>query len=152
VFRLELWVPGKPAPGGSKRAFVNKHTGRVAVVDDAKNNSSWRATVRDFAAREWGDRDLIQGPIRAEVIFREMRAASHYGARGRIKPSAPPLPQKKPDATKLWRAAEDALTGVLWRDDVQVADQRVRKVYGPKPGMLVRLYELVRVEDTQQGG
>ena len=36
----------------------------------------------------------------------------------------------RPDATKLVRAVEDALTGLVWRDDAQVVIQTVRKRYG----------------------
>ena len=32
--------------------------------------------------------------------------------------------------TKLVRAVEDALTGLVWRDDAQVVVQTVRKRYG----------------------
>lgn len=39
-------------------------------------------------------------------------------------------PITKPDSTKLVRAVEDALTGVLWGDDAQVVDQHVFKRYG----------------------
>lgn len=31
---------------------------------------------------------------------------------------------------KLARAAEDALTGILWRDDAQICDEVIRKRYG----------------------
>ena len=32
---ISLFVPGTPKPQGSKRRFVNKHTGKVAVVESA---------------------------------------------------------------------------------------------------------------------
>lgn len=45
------------------------------------------------------------------------------------RPSAPHYPAVKPDATKLVRAVEDALTGICWRDDAQIVNQDVRKRY-----------------------
>jgi Holliday junction resolvase RusA-like endonuclease len=38
-------------------------------------------------------------------------------------------PTVKPDLTKLLRAVEDALTGVVWRDDSQIIHQVVNKEY-----------------------
>ncbi len=36
----------------------------------------------------------------------------------------------KPDATKLVRALEDALTRIVWKDDAQVVTQVVHKRFG----------------------
>jgi Holliday junction resolvase RusA-like endonuclease len=52
----------------------------------------------------------------------------------------------RPDATKLWRPTEDALTGIVWRDDSQIIRQLVRKRYcgpGEVPGAEVLVDERV---------
>jgi Holliday junction resolvase RusA-like endonuclease len=36
----------------------------------------------------------------------------------------------RPDVLKLARAAEDALTGIVWRDDSQIVHETLAKVYG----------------------
>jgi len=54
-----------------------------------------------------------------------------------VKMSAPPYPDKKPDCTKLLRALEDSLTGIIWKDDCQIVEQHVSKVYSPNPGAKV---------------
>lgn len=135
IFRL--FVPGEPSPGGSKRAIPKKN-GKIAIIDDAKNNRDWKATVRDFATQAWGDQPLLDGALSVVATFYTLRPKGHYGAKG-LKPSAPPFPLKKPDATKLFRAAEDALTGVVWRDDCLITDQNVRKRYGDKPGVAIEI-------------
>ena len=51
--------------------------------------------------------------------------------------------QEANTATKLIRAVEDALTGIVWRDDAQVAVQKVAKVYGDEPqGAVITIEEI----------
>ena len=146
---LRIVVFGVPAPGGSKKAFVNPRTGRAVIVDDAKRNKPWRESVL-WAAREamqrQGWRKADGCPLRVEAVFSMPRPKGHYGTGrnvGQVRESAPRVPMTKPDATKLWRAAEDALTDSgVWGDDAQVVEQLVTKRYvlrGEQPGVSIRV-------------
>lgn len=145
---LTLFVPGRPQTAGSKHAFVHPKTGKAIVTESGSGVSkarkrTWRGDLRDageHARREqWG----LDGPtdVALEVRFvfvraresGQMRVGRHSGevkdwALGR-------RPVKRPDALKLARAAEDALTGVLWLDDAQIVDERLSKVYGDDVGL-----------------
>ena len=49
---------------------------------------------------------------------------------------------RKPDGSKLWRAAEDALSGVIYTDDARMVRQHVERVYVEQceqPGMHVEI-------------
>ena len=60
-----------------------------------------------------------------------------------LLPSAPAEHTVRPDADKLARSLLDAISDAgVWRDDAQVAELHVRKVYGDRPGVRVRLVEL----------
>jgi Holliday junction resolvase RusA-like endonuclease len=89
--------------------------------------------------------DLLTGPVIVDVEFRMPRPKSHYIG-GVCRPSklrmdAPRHHAVKPDATKLWRSTEDALTGVIWVDDAQVVDQRVTKTYADgEPGATILVW------------
>ena len=84
----------------------------------------------------------MEGPIRLEVRFLMPRPQAHYhwkqrmGQRvqGELRDDAPLEHVSQPDTTKLLRALEDALTGVIWLDDKQVWDQRCLKFYDCTPG------------------
>jgi Holliday junction resolvase RusA-like endonuclease len=143
--RIELWVPGVPASGGSKTAYPSRGGGRkYNIVDAGKNNKQWRNTVAAFAGRDYRGK-LLDGPLSVEVVFFMPRPAEHYVGRrrapGQIKATAPIYHIVKPDATKLWRAAEDALTGILWTDDARIVTQMVTKIYigsaSQEPGMRI---------------
>ena len=129
--RIEFTVLGRPQPAGSKRAFVVK--GRAVVADDNKKSKPWQALVKAAAADALADGELLVGPLVLEVDFYLARPAGHYGSgrnAGTVKSGAPPYPITRPDTTKLVRALEDALTGLVWRDDAQVVSQLCQKWYG----------------------
>lgn len=134
---LDLWIPGKAAPGGSKRAFAHAKTGKIVVMDDAKGNRDWKGRVSAIASSYW-EGPLLSGPLAVWMEFRIVRPKCHYRGRStEVKPAAPPYPIGKPDATKLLRACEDALTGVIWLDDAQIVGQHVTKIYADAPGVRV---------------
>ena len=57
-----------------------------------------------------------------------------------LRKNAPEHPTTKPDATKLLRSTEDALTGILWKDDAQIWCQNVTKTYGECPGAQIQVW------------
>lgn len=132
---IAFTVLGRPQPAGSKRAFANPKTGKIIVTDDAKGSRPWKQQVAGEAIDAWPYvlTNLLEGPLELDVTFVLARPKGHYRT-GKfadlVRDSAPPCPIVKPDTTKLLRAVEDALTGILWRDDAQVVEQSARKVYG----------------------
>jgi Holliday junction resolvase RusA-like endonuclease len=142
---VTFFVPGIPTPGGSKRAFafIGKD-GRAHsnMKDDAKRNADWRASVAHEASPYFIA--PLAGPIAFCMHFLFPRPKGHFG-RGKnaaiLKPSAQKFHTTKPDATKLVRSTEDALKGIAWIDDSQVAAQRVGKDYGVKPGAWIVIWE-----------
>ncbi|MEX0718667.1 MAG: RusA family crossover junction endodeoxyribonuclease, partial [Planctomycetaceae bacterium] len=55
-------------------------------------------------------------------------------------PPAPAFPDTTPDLTKLIRGVEDALQSVLLTNDSRVVEQRTRKVWGRREGVLIELF------------
>jgi Holliday junction resolvase RusA-like endonuclease len=142
--RVEFKVLGRPQPAGSKKGFKNPKTGRIIIVDDAKNSRPWKQQVAGTASSHRGH-ELLTGPLMLDVTFVLQRPKGHYrtGKNSHLlRDSAPEYPTVKPDTTKLLRAVEDALNGIVWRDDAQVVTQIARKVYGSPERMEVRIDEL----------
>lgn len=137
---IEFFVAGEARPQGNKRAGWNNKTGKAFVRETTKGHQQWRDLVAYTAQTH--ARTLIVGPVRLDLDFRMPRPKS--------LPKTRQLPHtKKPDALKLGRAVEDAITHVLIRDDSQVTELHVTKRYArleEPPGVLVRLTEL----DVQQ--
>lgn len=131
-------VPGRPIPqprpkistrGGFGRAYVEAkhpiHAYRRAIAAAASGTAWWG--VSDGA---W--------EVEIEAVFQ--RPQSHLTRRG-VRRSAPRWPPRV-DWDNLGKGVCDALTGVVWKDDDQVIDGRVKKrfaVAGEEPHTLVTL-------------
>lgn len=137
-------VEGVPQPAGSKRAFQHRTTGRVVVTDDAKGSRQWKTHVAAIA-RQHMIGEPLAGPVELIVTFTFPRPARHFRTgrnAGVMKPDAPQHHLIRPDVTKLLRAVEDALTGIVWGDDAQVISQHALKLYGGTPGCTIEVLSL----------
>lgn len=134
---LLLSVPGIARTAGSKKAFANPKTGKIIVTDDSgKRGANWKAVCAALARVEYAA-DPTRELLSIRLVFVLPRPKSHYRSGKRaseLRDDAPYWAGKKPDATKLLRSIEDALTGIVWVDDAQVVAQHVSKVYGSRPG------------------
>jgi hypothetical protein len=146
---ISFFVPGVAQPGGSKKAFAltNKAGQPVRrrnrdgslggivtnVVDDNPKASGWKDTVRKRARLAIRELPVCTGeglfplpphiPVVAVFEFVRARPASHFNRKGELTPKARDLfPTSRPDALKLARSTEDALTGIVWsRDEANVS-------------------------------
>lgn len=96
--------------------------GHGVLVEASPHLKPWRQAVSAAALEarsQQGIDTLLDGPCSLAVVFRFPRPRSHYGKTG-LRPSAPLWKATKPDLDKCLRAAADALTHVLIRDDSQI--------------------------------
>lgn len=107
--RLDVFIPGKPAPQGSKR-----HVGGGRMIESSKAVGPWRERVALHAAAAWSGQPMLSAPLVVQLRFVMPRPASLPKSR-----STPPA-VKRPDVDKLARACLDALTGVIFADDSMV--------------------------------
>ena len=128
-YGVEFTAFGVPQPGGSKQ-IVGGRNGRARVIEDNTDVYAWRQNIAQVARVLMAHRAPFEGPLRLSVIFYMPRPKSHIGKRG-VFPGAPKYPSVRPDTTKLLRALEDALNGIVWKDDAQVVDQVAQKRYTP---------------------
>lgn len=152
---FELTVHGLPAPQGSKKyvghRFSNKYGKELPVlVESSKKVDPWRRNVAK-AAMTARPLELFDGPLVADMVFSMPRPKGHFGTgrnAGSLRPSAPLVPFVMPDLSKLARSTEDALKGIVWRDDsLVVAYGRLAKVYAgdsdpdalAAPGAVIRV-------------
>lgn len=125
---LKFTVYCKPQPQGSSRAFTPKGWTRPVITSDNANLKSFRQEVSKaalLAVQERGMGGLLFGkhePVRLLVTFYFQKP--------------PSVPKKrtshvvKPDCSKLVRAAEDSLTGIVYQDDAQIVSIVADKFYG----------------------
>lgn len=144
---IKFFVPGLPKTAGSKKAFAHPKTGKIIVLDDSGTpGKNWRKTVQE-AARQHYRAAPLPDALLLQVVFLLPRPRFHFGT-GRnaqtIKSNAPSFHTVKPDATKMLRSVEDALTRILWADDAQIVQQSVLKRYcsnEEQPGAWIQVFE-----------
>jgi crossover junction endodeoxyribonuclease RusA len=114
---LSIFVPGHPAPQGSKR-----HVGGGVMIESCKKTKPWRSDIRsmllDADSKPLG---FFDGAVHVHLEFVMPRPLSTPKRR------TPPA-VKKPDLDKLTRAVFDAIGSAgVWRDDSQVIGAIVSK-------------------------
>lgn len=124
----------EPVAKGRARSGQGRHYTPKATVD--------AEMMMRTAARRAGATEL-DGPVglKVEFIFEPPASWPKYRREAAIAASAPKV--TKPDTDNLAKLVKDALNGVAWADDAQVADLRVSKFYGRKPQTKVTIYRLV---------
>lgn len=131
-------VRGIPVPQG---ALVRSPTGGLYNRGGSRLEV-WRGGIRDAASRLMGARAPMAGPVVVRLALTFPRLKAHVRRDGSLRPGAPSWMATYPDIDKAARACLDALSGVVFGDDKQVAELFVRKVYGPVPGVAVEVDEL----------
>ena len=164
-----LDVIGLPVGQGSKKAWVNRHTGRAQMREQAGQKITlWRQDVKAVVA-DWidGYRDTacdhdyapcpfcvwtpLGAPLLVSLEFRFPRPRSHYrtGSNAHLlRDNAPgwPVSRATPDVDKAVRSTLDALCiAGLFADDSQVAELRASKTYADdaaRPGAHIGIWAL----------
>jgi crossover junction endodeoxyribonuclease RusA len=145
---MKIFIPGVPVPKGSAKAFYNKHLGRAQVIqDNSERQKPWASLISTIAAMEWTGRPMIVGPVSLSLKFHMPRPKKHFftGKRAHVlRPDAPMWHTSHTgDLDKLIRCVKDALTGIVWVDDCQVAHMGdMSKVYSDTPGVDIEIVEM----------
>ena len=135
---LKLIIPGEPCAQGRPR--FSTHGGFVKAYDPAKSRN-YKAFVKYVATHEaqkqgWGYTEL---PLSMSVIAymgipksksKKFREAAMAGSE---------RPTKKPDLSNIVKGVEDALNGLLYKDDSQIVNLALEKYYSEEPRLEVTL-------------
>ena len=113
-------VTGSVVRAGNRLIPIRRHT-------------EWAKYVKLVAA-EHAPATLLEGPISLSLEFVLMRPKSVGKRRG--------WPIVRPDLSNLAKGFDDAMTGILWKDDAQIVDARVEKRYSAEPRTEVRVWVL----------
>ena len=154
--RATLTIHGVAAPGGSKSGFVVPGTRHANLTHASKKTRPWMDRVEWQAREQWEGEPIGKGYyVEVEVTFYLPRPGGHHSkASGKRSTSYRKHPTTKPDLTKLWRSTEDALTGIVWKDDTQVSGSRLYKRYADlvDPCVLINIMWYDNTRDYDKEG
>lgn len=125
---VTIIVYGDPAPQGSK-SFKGTFTGKdgrqhAKLAESSTRVKPWRQDVSDAARAVMADREPLDGPLVARMVFTLRKPLSAPKRRQT-------WPNTKPDVSKLARSTEDALvTAGAIKDDARIVGyERLFKAY-----------------------
>ncbi len=133
---ISFTVPAVPVAQPRPRATLapGGKSARMHEVTHIKNTNTgerkahpivaFKATVRMTAQGVYKAAPL-EGPLRLTVLFLMPRPGNLIW---KSRPMPRALHVKKPDLDNLAKSTKDALTGILWRDDSQIAVLDCRKL------------------------
>lgn len=126
---LTITIPGEIRGKGAIRM-----NGGIGFMDGkTRNMMSW---VRTCAVNQVGQ-PCLEGALTLSVEITVAIPPSWSKRKqadalaGRLRPTG------KPDNSNRLKLLEDALNGIVWKDDSQLVDVRVVKRYGPEPGAVL---------------
>lgn len=131
-----LEIPGKPA--GKDRPQAVNRGGRTWVHDTKKNKLEEGEIRRHWEAKELDRLDDMA--IGLNVTLYVERPQSHFTSRGQLSATGKrhPIPRnQKPDLDNAVKLIMDALNGRAWRDDVQIAELSVKRMWAEKAHTLI---------------
>jgi crossover junction endodeoxyribonuclease RusA len=144
-------IVGKRVPWGNTVAIVAPRVVLTDLADMHKKSrgsnalKKWRQNVagRALIARRKAGFEMFTAAVTVDAEFVLPRADGHFVTSGALAKRAPLFP-RRPDVSKLLRAIEDAMTGVVYVDDSQVTRAVVSKRYairGGSGGVMIRVRE-----------
>lgn len=136
---INIFVEGIPVPQGRPR-FAR--VGQGVRTYDPPKSKKWKELVGwTVIAHPDCPSEPMHGPVSLVLSFYLPRPQ-------RMAKDAEEPHIKKPDKSNLEKGIEDALTGIVWKDDSQIVESHTFKQYvlperyeGYKPGVLIKVEE-----------
>jgi Holliday junction resolvase RusA-like endonuclease len=133
---IRFTVHGKPQ-GKARPRFAKGRTYTPAKT------VAYEREIAEAARAAWVGRDLIEGPVYI-IVNAFFPIPASWPKRKRSEAAAGALWHiGKPDWDNIGKAVSDALNGVIWADDSQVAFAKVTKHYGTAPRLEVFIERLL---------
>jgi len=139
---IQFTIPG--APVAKARARVTM-VGGFARAYTPKKTADYEARVAGYAKAAMRHLPPSASPIEILLELRMPIPSSWSKAKRAAAAAGTVRATKKPDADNVLKGVKDACNGIVWVDDSQVVELRVRKLYSLAPCVVVA----VRVVDGE---
>jgi len=139
MMQIHFKVEGDPKGKGRPRF---SRAGKFTRVYTDKQTLDYEALIKSFAAEAMGSTDPLETPVSVFLYIRHAVPQSYSKKRTEACLSGLEQPCKKPDIDNIAKTYLDAMNGVIFKDDTQVIDLHVKKVYSAVPGVDVMVMEI----------
>jgi Holliday junction resolvase RusA-like endonuclease len=139
MMMVNFTVPGTPK--GKGRPRFARRGNFVKTYTDAKT-ASYEDQIRFYALQAMGSSDPLDGPVAVFIYIRCPIPPSYSKKRSKACLDQDERPTKKPDWDNCAKSICDAMNGVVIKDDSQIVDAYVTKVYADDAGVDVLVIEV----------
>jgi Holliday junction resolvase RusA-like endonuclease len=139
MMQIHFQVEGDPKGKGRPRF---SRAGKFTRVYTDKQTLDYEALIKFYAAKAMGSTDPLETPVSVFLYIRHAVPQSYSKKRTEACLSGLEQPCKKPDIDNVAKTYLDAMNGVIFKDDTQVIDLHVKKVYSAVPGVDVMVMEV----------
>jgi Holliday junction resolvase RusA-like endonuclease len=127
---VSFTVHGQPVAKGRARVTIRK--GRVRAYTPEKT-VNYEALVADAGKIAMLGRKPLDGALLMTLRI-YMQIPLSWSKKKKLSAlNGEIYPTKKPDSSNILKAGEDALNGIVYRDDSQIVEHDVSKRYSDKP-------------------
>lgn len=138
TFIVSFTVDGVPVGKGrpkfsSRGSFVRAYT--------PKKTSDYESTVRLAGKAAMGASEPLETPVSLYLYVRVPIPTSYSKKATAACLDGSMKPIKRPDADNILKAVSDALNGICYKDDSQIVNIHVTKVFASIPGVDVCVKE-----------
>ena len=139
MMQIHFQVEGDPKGKGRPR-FTR--AGKFTRVYTDKQTLDYETLIKSFATEAMGSTDPLETPVSVFLYIRHAVPQSYSKKRTKACLSGLEQPCKKPDIDNIAKTFLDGMNGVVFKDDTQVIDLHVKKVYSAVPGCDVMVMEV----------
>ena len=128
TFKLDADPVGKQRARYARRGnFVQTYT-----PDKTRN---YEALLKDAAIEAMGSSEPLETPVSLYLYIRVPIPKSCTKKRLEAISNGSEKPIKKPDSSNILKSVEDAMNGVVYKDDCQIINHHMTRVYSSLPGV-----------------
>jgi len=132
TFMVTIKVDGVPVPKG--RARYVRRGNHISTYTPEKTRT-YETLIKDAARQAMGVSEPLETPVSLYLYIRVPIPASATKKRLQAIADGSEKPTKKPDASNVLKSVEDGMNGVVYKDDSQIVNIHVTKVYSSEPGV-----------------
>ncbi|MGE0714825.1 MAG: RusA family crossover junction endodeoxyribonuclease [Alphaproteobacteria bacterium] len=125
---------GQPCGKGRARAY---RRGNFIAHYTPEKTRSYESMIRGAASEAMRGRTPIDVPVEMTMVAVFGVPASWSKKKQAAALTGEIRPGSKPDVSNIAKAVEDAINGVVLRDDSLIVDSHTSKRYGPQPMVAV---------------
>ncbi len=127
-------------PVGKQRARYAKRGNFVQTYTPDKTRN-YESLIKEAAIQAMGSNEILETPVNLYLYIRAPIPQSLPKKRLEACLNGLEKPIKKPDASNVLKSVEDAMNGVVYKDDSQIVNIHVTKVYSSQSGIDVCVKE-----------